>query len=99
MFIEGFFYGSPPYFPDSPWVKLSSQSLFFRLFHALHHGMRIAITGPNGSGKSTLLKMLLGTYNPSEGSIGIPKGVSFGYVPQVIEAFPELSGGQRRMPH
>jgi len=61
----------------------------------IHPGMRIAITGRNGSGKSTLLKILMGEQSPSEGAVHIPKGVSFGYVPQVIEEFSNLSGGQR----
>lgn len=58
-------------------------------------GMRIALTGCNGCGKSTLLQMIQGLKNPSEGEIRIPKDVTFGYVPQVIEDFQNLSGGQR----
>ena len=58
-------------------------------------GMRIALTGRNGCGKSTLLQMIQGLKNPSEGEIHVPKDVIFGYVPQVIEDFPDLSGGQR----
>jgi ATPase subunit of ABC transporter with duplicated ATPase domains len=58
-------------------------------------GMRIALMGRNGSGKSTLLKMLQGLICPSEGGICVPKDIVFGYVPQVIEDFADLSGGQR----
>lgn len=57
--------------------------------------MRIALIGRNGCGKSTLLKMLQGLFVPSEGQIHIPEDVSVGYVPQVIESFETLSGGQR----
>src|ERR1700722_3799613 len=61
----------------------------------IHYGSRVAIMGQNGSGKSTLLKMLQGLVEPSHGEIHVPKGITFGYVPQVIEEFESLSGGQR----
>jgi len=51
----------------------------------------LGIVGPNGAGKTTLLKALLGTLAPLAGSIRIPDGVVFGYVPQrqaVDETFP-----------
>ena len=56
---------------------------------------RIAIIGQNGSGKSTLLKMLQGLVEPNQGSLHLPDNVVFGYVPQVIDEFDSLSGGQR----
>jgi zinc transport system ATP-binding protein len=49
----------------------------------------IGIIGPNGGGKTTLLKLIMGFYEPHEGSILInkkkPKDVRnlFGYVPQI----------------
>lgn len=58
-------------------------------------GNRIAIIGRNGSGKSTLLKLLAGTIEPSDGNIHFPSELNIGYVPQVIEEFDSLSGGQR----
>ncbi|MBX9787200.1 MAG: ATP-binding cassette domain-containing protein [Alphaproteobacteria bacterium] len=61
----------------------------------LQCGSRIAIIGQNGSGKSTLLKMLQGLIEPSQGEIRLPSDIVFGYVPQVIEEFASLSGGQR----
>ncbi len=51
--------------------------------------------GQNGSGKSTLLKMLQGLVEPTIGDIQWPDNIVFGYVPQVIEDFESLSGGQR----
>ncbi|STY78874.1 ABC transporter ATP-binding protein [Legionella wadsworthii] len=60
----------------------------------IHFGERIALIGRNGSGKSTLLKLLAGLCSAS-GEIQVPQDVRFGYLPQVIEEFPELSGGQR----
>ncbi|CAM2964164.1 ABC-F family ATP-binding cassette domain-containing protein [Legionella worsleiensis] len=61
----------------------------------IRFGDRIALIGRNGSGKSTLLKMLCGLSLPTEGDIVQPDDVQCGYLPQVIEEFPSLSGGQR----
>ncbi len=61
----------------------------------LQYGSRIAIIGQNGSGKSTLLKMLQEMVEPSQGEIRVLGDIVFGYVPQVIEGFDSLSGGQR----
>ncbi|KTD67601.1 ABC transporter ATP-binding protein [Legionella santicrucis] len=61
----------------------------------IHFGDRITLIGRNGSGKSTLLKMLCGLCLPSQGDIKVPQDVHFGYLPQVIESFPTLSGGQK----
>ncbi|MEN8236193.1 MAG: ABC-F family ATP-binding cassette domain-containing protein [Pseudomonadota bacterium] len=61
----------------------------------IHFGSRIAIIGQNGCGKSTVLKILQGMFESTSGSINIPNDVKFGYVPQVIEVFDSLSGGQR----
>lgn len=61
----------------------------------IHYGSRIAIVGQNGCGKSTLLKILQGSIESTSGDIKIPDNVRIGYVPQVIERFEDLSGGQR----
>lgn len=58
-------------------------------------GERIALIGRNGSGKSTLLKMLGGLCLASDDKIKILQDVHIGYLPQVIEECPDLSGGQR----
>ena len=59
------------------------------------YSSRIAIIGRNGSGKTTLLKILNGMVEPTSGDIGRTKDVVFGFVPQIIEDFDVLSGGQR----
>lgn len=61
----------------------------------IHHGNRIAIIGRNGCGKSTLLRILQGAFEPRQGDVKIADDVVFGYVPQVIDDFNSLSGGQR----
>ncbi|MCL1996487.1 MAG: ABC transporter ATP-binding protein/permease [Defluviitaleaceae bacterium] len=64
-------------------------------------GSKIAIVGSSGSGKSTLLKILLGLYEPTEGSISINGDTKtkkaqmrefFSYVPQNTFLFPESIG-------
>lgn len=83
-------------------IQFASLSLSFphkTCFHdfsgQIHDGDRIAIIGRNGSGKSTLLKLFAGLNAPTEGEIYLPKELNIGYVPQVIEQFDCLSGGQR----
>ncbi len=61
----------------------------------LHYGEHIALMGRNGSGKSSLLNMLNGKIHPSEGALMIPDDVCMADVPQVIDDFSHLSGGQR----
>lgn len=58
-------------------------------------GSRIGIMGDNGSGKSTLLKIIKGNFDPTEGDVTIPENTKIGYVPQIIDHFSSLSGGQR----
>ena len=58
------------------------------------YGSRIGIIGQNVSGKSTLLKMLQRLTEPTDGCIKILQDVRIGYVPQVIEDYETLSGGQ-----
>src|SRR5271170_6587360 len=52
------------------------------------YGEKIAIIGRNGSGKSSLLNML-------RNEITLPADAVVAHVPQVIEDFHDLSGGQR----
>jgi ATPase subunit of ABC transporter with duplicated ATPase domains len=73
-----------------------AQKICFENFTAqINYGNRIAIIGQNGSGKSTLLKILYGIFETTNGEVKIPDEVIFGYVPQVIQDFDSLSGGER----
>src|SRR4051812_25913389 len=77
-------------------IALSSphKTCFEGLTTQIHWGSRIAIIGQNGCGKSTLLQILQGNIT-SSGVVTMPHNVRTGYVPQVIEHFETLSGGQR----
>ncbi len=61
----------------------------------IHPGKRIAVIGNNGSGKSTLLKIISGAFPPPEGEIINNENISFGYVPQLIYEYENLSGGEK----
>lgn len=72
------------------------HKLCFEQFTAtISYGQRIAIIGQNGSGKSTLLRMLQGFIEPTDGELVIPQDIDIGYVPQLIDEFNALSGGER----
>ncbi|MBD3165968.1 ATP-binding cassette domain-containing protein [bacterium] len=43
---------------------------------------RIGLIGPNGQGKSTLLGLIAGRFDPAEGEIRRPKGLSIGMLEQ-----------------
>ena len=48
---------------------------------------RIGLIGYNGTGKSTLLKLLVGDYQPSEGTVERSRGTSIGYLHQDLLSF------------
>lgn len=76
-------------------LSFPQKVCFEGLTTQIHHGSHIALMGQNGSGKTTLLKILQGLVEPSEGDLVLPDDVRFGYVPQIVEEFDLLSGGQR----
>ena len=76
-------------------LSFASKTRFENFTTQINYGDRIAIIGRNGSGKSTLLKILQGVYPATDGEIEISSDVIIGYVPQVIEQYNSLSGGQR----
>lgn len=75
--------------------SLHHRRCFEQFNGTISYGQRIAIIGQNGSGKSTLLRMLQGLIEPSDGELLIPNDLIVGYVPQLIDEFEKLSGGQR----
>src|SRR5512145_1840553 len=49
---------------------------------AVPAGEMLAVIGPNGAGKSTLMKVIMGLLQAQAGTVTVPEGVRFGYVPQ-----------------
>ena len=46
---------------------------------------KIGLVGKNGAGKSTILKLICGLQNPTSGRIDMPKDITIGYLPQIME--------------
>jgi len=61
----------------------------------IHAGKHIVIMGANGAGKSSLLRIIQGIDSPTHGKVSIAQEIIFGYVPQTVTDYPQLSGGQR----
>ena len=76
-------------------LKLPHKTCFEDFSATIHYGNHIAIIGHNGSGKSSLLKMICKMLAPTTGEIKIPNDAIISYIPQVVEEFSNLSGGQR----
>ena len=46
---------------------------------------KIGLVGKNGAGKSTVLKLICGLQNPTSGRVDMPKDLTIGYLPQIME--------------
>jgi ATP-binding cassette, subfamily F, member 3 len=66
-------------------VYFGGFSLFSDISFMIGTKDRIGLVGKNGAGKSTLLKIILGTDQPTTGSVSKPKNVSIGYLPQQMK--------------
>ncbi|MDR2860493.1 MAG: ATP-binding cassette domain-containing protein, partial [Elusimicrobiota bacterium] len=84
-----------PIFIDNISLYFPNKICFENFSAQIYSGARIAIIGNNGSGKSTLLKIINGDFNDFEGEIRNNKGIVFGYVPQMISDYGDLSGGEK----
>ncbi len=76
-------------------LHIDQKICFERVSTQVNPGKKIVVMGANGAGKSTLLKIIQGIMQPTDGQVIIPHGTVFGYVPQTVTDYPELSGGQR----
>ena len=65
-------------------VEFGVTPLFEDVSFVINKKDRIALVGKNGAGKSTLLKILSGLQRPTEGVVAVQKGVTIGYLPQVM---------------
>ena len=65
-------------------VEFGVTPLFENVSFVINKKDRIALVGKNGAGKSTLLKILAGLQHPTEGVVAVQKGVTIGYLPQVM---------------
>lgn len=52
---------------------------------------RIGLIGPNGAGKTTFFRIITGEYQPTGGTLNIPKKYSIGYLPQEEIQFEETT--------
>jgi ATPase subunit of ABC transporter with duplicated ATPase domains len=55
--------------------SIGSRTLFENVTMTFSPGRRYGLTGPNGAGKSTLLKIIMGSEEPTKGTITRPKKV------------------------
>lgn len=76
-------------------LSLPHKICFESFSTIIYPSSRIGITGPNGNGKTTLLKMLVQQTEPSSGNLHIPENTIIGYIPQAIENYENLSGGEK----
>ncbi len=65
-------------------VSFGASPLFEDASFVVNDRDRIALVGKNGAGKSTLLRVLCGQQQPTGGSVNVPAGMRFGYLPQVM---------------
>jgi ATPase subunit of ABC transporter with duplicated ATPase domains len=68
--------------------SFGSKVLFENVTITFNEGNRYGLTGPNGAGKSTLLKIMMGTEDPTSGSVVLPDRV--GILKQNIEDFRDF---------
>ena len=65
-------------------VEFGVKPLFSDVNYVINRHERIALVGKNGAGKSTMLKIIAGLQQPTSGRVSKPKGMTFGYLPQVM---------------
>ena len=63
-------------------VRLGGRTILDRATAAVPPGGRVGLIGRNGAGKSTLMKVMIGSLDPDEGSVDMPKSTRLGYIAQ-----------------
>ncbi len=69
---------------DNLSVEFSATPLFTDVSFVINPKDRIALVGKNGAGKSTMLKIIAGIQEPTHGVVARQKGITIGYLPQVM---------------
>ena len=69
---------------DNLRVDFGGTNLFRDVSFIINKKDRIALVGKNGAGKTTMLRILSGEQSPSEGTVSLPRDISIGYLPQVM---------------
>ena len=70
-------------------VEFAAKPLFTDVSFVINDRDRVALTGKNGAGKSTLLKIIAAQQRPTAGTVAVPRGISVGYLPQVMNLSSE----------
>ena len=65
-------------------ARVAGREIIKGLNLTINEGEVHAIMGPNGAGKSTMLKILAGLQQPTEGVVAVQRGITIGYLPQVM---------------
>ena len=76
-------HGEPLIVADSLTFAYGTDPVIVDVDLTIEPGDLIGIVGPSGSGKTSLLKALLGTIDPSAGTVVRRSGLTVGFVPQV----------------
>ena len=63
-------------------VRLGGRTILDRATASVPPGGRVGLIGRNGAGKSTLMKVMIGSLDPDEGTIDMPKSTRLGYIAQ-----------------
>ncbi len=69
---------------DNLMVEFSATPLFADVSFVINPKDRIALVGKNGAGKSTMMKIIAGEQQPTAGGVSKQRGVTVGYLPQVM---------------
>lgn len=67
-------------------VRLGGRTILDRASAAIPQGAHVGLIGRNGAGKSTLMKSIIGSIEPDEGSVDMPRRARLGYIAQEAPA-------------
>ena len=66
-------------------ITYGADVIFANINMEINERARIGVVGPNGGGKTSLLEILIGSLEPSNGTVKLSRGIRVGYVPQSPE--------------